>query len=199
MAISQALKEWDVVVKALAAGETILLLRKGGIREVGGNFQVKYRTVLLYPTYEHQKTHLLKPEFAQQIIPVPSIWHPESILINCWAEITDIFSINSRIIVKQLFPYHIWSEEFVSDRLKWKPSQPLYLLLLRVYNLRKPVSIPYDLSYGGCQSWINIVEQINIADSYPILDESEYTKRKNAIFEIINHRFSEPSMLNSYQ
>jgi hypothetical protein len=199
MAISQALKEWDVAVRSLAAGKTILLLRKGGIREVSSNFQVKYRTVLLYPTYEHQKPHLLKPEFAQQITPVPSGWHPETIPINCWAEITDIFSLNRETSVNLLFPYHIWTEEFVSDRLKWKANQPLYLLLLRVHNLRNPVSIFYDTSYGGCQSWINIVETIDIADSHPILDEPEYTKRKNLIFEIINHGFSEPSTLNSDQ
>lgn len=187
MLISHALKEWDVSVRSLAAGKTILLLRKGGIREIGGNFQVKYRTVLLYPTYEHQKPHLVKPEFAPQITPVPSGWHPETIKISSWADITDIFAVSSEIIVKQLLPYHIWSEEFVSDRLNWKPSQPLYLLLLRVYNLAKSVSIPYDVSYGGCQSWINILEPMDLTDSIPILDESEYAKQVNAIDKIINH------------
>ena len=90
-------------------------------------------------------------------------------------------------IVKQLFSYHIWSEEFVSDRLKWKPSQPLYLLLLRVYNLAKSVSIPYDVSYSGCQSWIDLLEPIDLTDSIPILDESEYVKQVNTIYKIINH------------
>ena len=188
MLISHALKEWDVAVRSLAAGKTILLLRKGGIREVGGNFQVKYRTVLLYPTYEHQKPHLFKPEFVHHITPAPSSWHPETIKISSWADITDIFAVSSEIIVKQLLPYHIWSEEFVSDRLKWKPSQPLYLLLLRVYNLAKSVSIPYDVSYSGCQSWIDILEPMDLTDSIPILDESEYAKQVNAIYKIINHQ-----------
>ena len=30
--LSHALKEWAIVVDALAAGKTIMLLRKGGIR-----------------------------------------------------------------------------------------------------------------------------------------------------------------------
>lgn len=187
MIINQALKEWDIAVKALATGKTILLLRKGGIRETGGNFEVKYRTVVLYPTYEHQKTHLLKPEFASQITPVPSGWHPETIQINSWTEITNIFSVKQETIVKQLCPYHIWSEEFISDRLKWKANQPLYILSLRVYNLRKPVVVPYNASYGGCQSWIELLEPTDITDSIPILDESEYNKRLNAICKIINH------------
>ncbi|BCX07554.1 MAG: hypothetical protein KatS3mg066_1413 [Fischerella sp.] len=35
-----ALKEWAVAVTALEAGKTIMLLRKGGIHERNGRFQV---------------------------------------------------------------------------------------------------------------------------------------------------------------
>ena len=50
-----ALKEWAVAVNALESGKTIMLLRKGGIHERGGRFQVAHEQVLLYPTYEHQQ------------------------------------------------------------------------------------------------------------------------------------------------
>ena len=39
--LTSALKEWAVAVEALEQGKTIMLLRKGGISEQGGRFQVK--------------------------------------------------------------------------------------------------------------------------------------------------------------
>jgi hypothetical protein len=87
ISLSPALKEWAVAVDALAAGQTILLLRKGGIREQGGTFAVPHRQVWLYPTYEHQKPHLLRSDYAAQVTEVPSGWHPEQVKIQAWAQI----------------------------------------------------------------------------------------------------------------
>lgn len=181
---THTLKEWAIAVKALEAGETILLLRKGGIREVGGSFQVKYRQVVLYPTYEHQKPHLLKPIYAEQIAPVTSGWHPETVPIGSWAEITDIFSVSDESVVKQLLPYHIWNEHFAEERFNWKPRQPLYLLLLRTYRLPQLLDIPYRQEYGGCKSWIDLAAPIALEDSIPVLNETEYAKRAAAIQQI---------------
>jgi hypothetical protein len=71
-ATTHALKEWAVATRALEQGNTVLLLRKGGIHERGGVFTVAQSQVLLYPTYEHQKPHLLKAEYADQVEPVAS-------------------------------------------------------------------------------------------------------------------------------
>ena len=99
---THALKEWAVAVQALEAGKTIMLLRKGGIREVGNRFQVTHNQVLLYPTYEHQKPHLLKAEYADQVTPVASGWHPETVRIGGWAEITDILAVSEESAVKSI-------------------------------------------------------------------------------------------------
>ncbi len=48
-----AFKEWAAIVEALGAGEQILLLRKGGIAEGRGGFQVKNQRFWLYPTFFH--------------------------------------------------------------------------------------------------------------------------------------------------
>lgn len=113
-----ALKEWAVAVNAIERGETILLLRKGGIRESGGQFQVDRDEVLLYPTYEHQQPELLKPEYASQVTPVASGWHPDTIKIGSWVKITDIVPVLDETIVNALLPFHVWNEKFIRDRLK---------------------------------------------------------------------------------
>lgn len=181
-----ALKEWAIAVDALTQGETILLLRKGGIREEQGHFTVAHRQVWLYPTYEHQQPHLLKSPYHQQVQPVASGWHPEVVLIKAWAEVTDIFAIDEAETVMALLPFHIWNEAFVSDRLRWKPRQPLYGLLLRVYALEAPVTIPYRVEYGGCKSWI---DELAIAPpqipTHPVLPNDYYTDLSDQIRRIV--------------
>lgn len=179
--LTHALKEWDTAVTALEKGETILLLRKGGIKEEKGKFSVKYEQVLLYPTYEHQKSELLKSQYAANVTPVASLWHPETVRIGSWAQITDILTITQNKTVNKLLPYHIWNEKLASDRLNWKPKQPLYLLLLRVYLLPEPLQIPYLSTYGGCQSWIDLSETISLKRSTAVLNKSEYEEKVRTI------------------
>lgn len=185
---NHALKEWQVAVNALEAGKTILLLRKGGIKEISGQFEVQHQQVLLYPTYEHQKPNLLKPEYATQVTPVESGWHPETIRIGSWAEITNIFAITEETLVKKLFSYHIWNEKFITERLNWKPRQPLYLLLLRVYLLPHPVMISYTSEYGGCKSWIDLLETVDITKNQPVIDENQYHQQVSTICQIVNNK-----------
>lgn len=183
--LTHAFKEWDVAVQALEAGETILLPRKGGIKEEKGKFSVKYEQVLLYPTYEHQKPELLKPQYSSLVTPVASLWHPETVRIGSWAQITDILTVTEAETVEQLLPYHIWNEQLVSDRLHWKPKQPLHLLLLRVYLLPEPLFIPYSSAYGGCQSWIDLSEPISLEGSVAVLEDDDYQHRVKAIHHVL--------------
>lgn len=181
-----ALKEWAVAVKALEEGKTIMLLRKGGIKEENNRFKVAHEQILLYPTYEHQQPRLLKAEYANQVITVTAGWHPETIRIGGWAKITEIFQVSDESTVAALLPYHIWNEQFVAERFNWKPRQPLYILLLRVYRLIEPLMIVYRQEYGGCQSWIDLVEQVLIKETVPVLNDVEYSKQVQEILAVIN-------------
>ncbi|PMB00883.1 hypothetical protein CEN50_01545 [Fischerella thermalis CCMEE 5268] len=187
-----ALKEWAVAVTALEAGKTIMLLRKGGIHERNGRFQVVHDEVLLYPTYEHQQPFLLKPEYADLVYPVTPGWHPQTIRIGSWAKITDIFPVCDELIVNALLPFHIWNEHFISDRLKWKARQPLYILLLRTYNLSHVREIPYLPEYGGCKSWIQLDETINLQGAEPALSDSTYNQLVAEIRDIVGDKFYAP-------
>lgn len=180
-----ALKEWAVAVNALEQGKTIMLLRKGGIQEQGGRFQVANNQILLYPTYEHQQPFLLRHEYAEQVTPVTSGWHPETIRIGSWAEITDIMPVSDEAIVRLLLPFHVWNEQFISDRLKWQPRQPLYVLLLRTYKLAQIHLIPYRSEYGGCKSWIDLAEPISIEGVEPVLDDVAYTQVVDKIRRVV--------------
>ena len=182
--VTPALKEWQIAIQALEQGDMILLLRKGGIREVGGQFTVAAQTVALYPTYEHQKPEWLKPAYAPCVVPVASGWHPETVTIRSWAEITHVLPVRQADRVAALAPWHIWHETFVTDRLKWKPQQPLYVLLLRVYRV-PPVELPYLPQYGGCQSWIELAIDLPYDRIQPALSHADYTAQVTAIQSLL--------------
>jgi len=188
-----ALKEWAVAVNALEQGEMIMLLRKGGIHEQGGRFRVAHEEILLYPTYEHQQSFMLKAEYGSYVQPVTSGWHPETVVIGSWAEITDILPVSDESIVKALLPFHIWNEYFISDRLIWKARQPLYILLLRTYKLPKVQEIPYHREYGGCKSWIDLAETINLQPAEPALSDFAYNSLVTEIRAIVGDKLYAPS------
>jgi len=182
-----ALKEWAVATDALERGDTIMLLRKGGIREEGKHFKVAHDEVLLYPTYEHQQPHLLKPAYANLVQPVPSGWHPETVRIAAWARITDIFQVSEKETVEALLPHHVWNEQFAAERFGWKPRFPLYVLLLRTYKLADEHVMRYRAEYGGCKSWIEIVEPIALTGMQAVLDDDEYLQRVAEIRSIVDN------------
>ncbi|MBD2356100.1 DUF1802 family protein [Tolypothrix sp. FACHB-123] len=188
-----AIKEWAIAIEALENGNTIMLLRKGGIKEQNGRFQVTHEQVLLYPTFEHQQAFLLKPEYADGVCPVTSGWHPETVRIGSWAEITDILPVSDESIVNSLLPFHIWNEHFISDRLKWKARQPLYILLLRTYKLAQVSEIPYLAQYGGCKSWIDLAQAIDVQNAEPVLSDSRYQQLVSQIRDLVGDRLYIPS------
>ncbi|MEO8428438.1 MAG: DUF1802 family protein, partial [Verrucomicrobiota bacterium] len=54
-------KEWAVVVDALGRGDQIIILRKGGISEGRGGFQVEHPEFVLFPTLFHQQRESVVP------------------------------------------------------------------------------------------------------------------------------------------
>src|ERR671927_461504 len=62
-----AFKEWAVTVRALAEGEQLLTLRKGGIREPGKHFRLDYDRFFLYPTFDHQRQDLVRESHQPEL------------------------------------------------------------------------------------------------------------------------------------
>ena len=60
-----ALKEWAVATDAIARGDMLVTLRKGGIREK--EFLVRGERFWLLPTYEHQSAKQVKPAWHHDL------------------------------------------------------------------------------------------------------------------------------------
>src|SRR3954464_13035655 len=59
-----ALKEWAVLLDAMARGDIVARVRKGGIREQRAGFAVRHERFVLYPTYFHEKAAEMAPWLA---------------------------------------------------------------------------------------------------------------------------------------
>ena len=174
---STALKEWSVTVDALEKGQQILLLRKGGIRETNRHFQVDHGGFFLYPTHYHEWEYLLKPDVRTQLNQVNVDEEADFVLLSVYATVTDIIEVKEKPQVLSLDRFHIWTPKYVENRLNWNPTHPLQLLLLRCYRLVTPISVPVMPEYGGCQSWVELLEQYPLGESRQVLLEHEFQRQ----------------------
>ena len=62
-----AFKEWAVTVRALAEGEQLVTLRKGGIREPDKHFALEHDRFFLYPTFDHQRIDLVRESHRPEL------------------------------------------------------------------------------------------------------------------------------------
>ncbi|NHW36978.1 DUF1802 family protein [Paenibacillus aceris] len=173
----KALKEWASAVKALEDGTQIFIMRKGGIVEETRDFQVESNDFFLYPTYEHQRKELLKDNYRHVIDETLVGWsaQDEQVTIRSYARMIEDIEISDGDLLNRLYPFHIWTENFTDERLKWKRKNPLHLMLLRVYKLAEPLHIPIEQAYIGCKSWIELGAETPPESSLvPVLSDEEF-------------------------
>lgn len=179
--VDWAFKEWSVAVAALLNGDTVLLIRKGGIREHQGQFSLTAQQMLLLPTLEHQTAELLKPQFKALLPCHPTSPTRETVSFEGWAMVTHAFLLGPGADLSPLLPYLIWNQRFLQERLNWQPHRPIYAMVLRAYRLPHPLVLPWQKSYGGCRSWINLGQSVAVEASQPALSERDYGQRVKAI------------------
>ncbi|WP_248931136.1 DUF1802 family protein [Paenibacillus hamazuiensis] len=173
-----ALKEWAVAVQALRQGKQIIIMRKGGIREETKDFQIESDAFFLFPTYEHQKSGLLKPEHADSLQDTLKSWEPgqTTTVVDTYAELAEDIEISDQADLDKLAPFHIWTDSFAEERLKWKRNNPLHVMVLRVYSLEQPATLSIEESYNGCKSWIQLNADLGGIKRSPVLSDAEFSE-----------------------
>ncbi|MGB7160620.1 MAG: DUF1802 family protein [Tepidisphaeraceae bacterium] len=177
------LKEWAVVCRALEHGRQTVLLRKGGIYEAAGEFEVEHRAFLLFPTYLHQNLKMLKPAAHPGFEPRNA--EPEQVAITAAGVVTDIIELKSRAQVETIDDEHVWTEPLIDMRFSYRPQNPLYLLLVRAYRLQQPTMLANTPAYAGCKSWVPLDQPIGLGDATPVLDDTTFALRRTSILDRI--------------
>ena len=179
-----ALKEWATVVKALENGDQNIILRKGGILETASGFNLASKKFLLFPTYEHQENKHLKPNFQGYLENAkknnPKNGHNK---ISSYAEVLAEADVSSEEKIKSLSPFHIWSDDYIKERMNWMPEKPMKVVFLKIFKVSE-LQIPLKSEYEGCKSWIDINEEFSTGK--PVLSDSEINSKLEKFKEIVN-------------
>ena len=99
------------------------------------------------------------------------------VTLSVYATVTDIISIDKKPQVLGLDRFHIWMPEYVENRLSWKPTHPLQLLLLRCHRLISPISVPVMPDYGGCKSWVELIDEYPLGESRQVIPENQFQRK----------------------
>jgi hypothetical protein len=197
-----AFKEWAVTVRALAEGEQLLTLRKGGIREENRHFELEHDRFFLYPTFDHQRHDLVReshrPELRRAL--EEGVWadgepplgaieldggipQPDRVRIRAWAEVAAHYTVTDFRCVDALSPFYVWTPDYAEKRLAWKRRHPLHVMLLRTYRIPRPVTVKVRDEYGGCRSWLELQRDLPF-EGTPVLADEEFERAAEAIAAI---------------
>jgi hypothetical protein len=181
-----AFKEWAVTVRALAEGEQLLTLRKGGIREENKHFEIEHDRFFLYPTFDHQRNDLIRqshlPELARAL--EEGVWpddeppakallqdggipQPERVRIRAWAEVSASYLITDPRAIDALSPYYIWTTDYAEKRL-------------HTYRIPRPVTVKVRPEYHGCRSWLELYRDLPF-EGTPVLSDEEFERASEEI------------------
>lgn len=179
-----AFKEWAVVVDALARGEQILILRKGGIREQRGEFHVEHPAFWLFPTQYHEAERSIIPSKRPALRELAAAAPADAVDIQYYAVADPVVSITDAATLERLQGRHIWAESTLRQRFEFGRGPGLHALIVRVYQLPRPERLPMRAQYGGCKSWVQL-ERALAGEVTPVLDDAEFARQRDELIERI--------------
>lgn len=176
-----ALKEWAVTIAALAAGDQVLIVRKGGIGEK--RFELPHPRFHLFPTYAHQRPELVKPAARRRFAdPLAQREEPDRLPLAVYAELHAAHPIVNPEALAAIDHLHVLSPEYASERLRWRRIHPLWAAVLRVWTIPVPAVLKVGAEHGGCVSWVNLPESIGAPlERVPALSDGEFADAAGAV------------------
>jgi len=173
-----AFKDWAIVVDALARGEQIVILRKGGISEGRSGFRVERPQFLLFPTLFHQQRESVVPHAQRRFDEIASNFpSAKTLRVEFYAEVVDWRRLDVLADAERLRGQHIWRDKVIAERFDWGKSKNIFAIAVRVFRLPKPVELPMLPSYGGCKSWIELERDVDVSHAAPVLSDSEFAMK----------------------
>ncbi|MEP6493201.1 MAG: DUF1802 family protein [bacterium] len=167
-----ALKEWAVLVDAMARGEIIAMVRKGGIREQRAGFSVRHERFVLFPTFFHEKENDLASRFTQHLDGSHARRPADgTIRIEYVADVIGVWQVMELDRLRAIESEHGLAWSAVESRFHYKDKPGVQVVAVRVSRLPEPVSVPDVKRYQGCVSWVELDNDIDVSNTRPVLDD----------------------------
>jgi len=177
-----ALKEWAVLVDAMARGDVVAMVRKGGIREQRAGFQVRHDRFLLYPTYFHEKA----AEVAPRLLPTLETSHarrpPEGVVrVEYVADVAAVWRVGDLARMAAVAGEHGLAPAAVESRFHYRNRPGVQLVAVRFARLPAPVELVERRRYAGCVSWVELDDEIDVRGASPVVPAADFARRLDAL------------------
>ncbi len=133
-----SLREWAATCEAIARGEQIVLIRKGGIAEGPDGFAVEALRFALLPTLFHQ--HGGEPPAGD-------------ITVSVVCQLVKATEVPGTANLTPLTPFHRYDPTQLATRMAYKPDRPLTLLAIQPMRLAQPRTFSTNVVRPICRSW----------------------------------------------
>jgi len=210
--VTTALKEWDVVVAALEQGRQALLVRKGGLDDPDQRIPLPEGRFWLYPTLFHARGVFLKPEHHELLVPgmhrapretARLLPRPEGhkrgvtpghVALRAVAEIAGVVEAPSLDALHRLTERTVWTEKYLTLRYRWRPQDRPLVLVLDVAALPEAVEVEERVEYGGCRSWLELVDPPDASAARPLWSRRRLAAELSAVRGLLH---TEAQMLST--
>jgi|SRR5688572_23325612 len=155
-----ALKEWAGACERLARGEHSVLLRKGGIRERRGGFEIDHPEFFLFPTGFHEKGEA----------------PPDRVELSLYAEVAARREVAELERLRRLDGLHALAWEAVEKRFHYGKQPGVQALLLRAWRLERAEVVENARTHEGCVSWVDLGEERAVRPAAPALGEADFAR-----------------------
>jgi hypothetical protein len=163
-----ALKEWASVCAAVAQGRQTILLRKGGIDEGSGGFQVQHSEFWLYPTRFHQNAAELAPDAAGLLNDSAAAPPPAgTVQLSLYAVVRRVEQVMDEAGLQRFRGLHVLSEAVVHERFHYR-RPGLFAVEIEAFHLAEPHEIPELPEFAGCHSWVDLGVELPTAGLWPL-------------------------------
>jgi hypothetical protein len=183
MSTIHALKEWDAQIQALETGQTALVIRKGGIVEARGEFEVEHREFWLYPTFVHQNPGELRSTFSSLLRLDPA---SGQVSIRAFARVERIWKLENLDVIKTLESQQCLTAEALERKFHYRNKPWVHALLLRVYKLEPAQTITESELQRGCVSWVPLEREIVLEHLTPGMDDSSFTNQRQTLESLLD-------------
>jgi hypothetical protein len=172
-----ALKEWAAVEDALAMGRLTVLVRKGGIHEKRGGFEVEHREFWIYPTGWHQNESELRREIVEHLGDVPR-FAPEEIPFRLYCVVEDALRVENLDALLRLDEVQPFTEATLRSRFAYRDRPYLHVLIVRAFRLPDAVPIRNTPAYEGCVSWVELDDALATAGAQPVMLDGQFAQAR---------------------
>ena len=172
-----ALKEWAVLCDAMARGDIVAMVRKGGVREQRSGFAVRHDRFLLYPTFFHARESELAPRFRESLsadAPQPG---SGVVRLSLVADVAAVWHVDDLDRLRAIEQEHGLAWSAVESRFNYRGVPGVQVVAVRVSRLAAAAELPEVRRYAGCVSWVELDDDVDVSVASPAVEPSTFDAR----------------------